>query len=67
MAAYRTWVAVGITGLFAGLGLFFAVPSPTLSHLGLLLAVAAPVIAFYRVMKPAIGARHCPTRPEWTT
>jgi hypothetical protein len=65
MAAYRTWLAVGVTGIFVGFGLFFAAPGTTLSHLGLLIAVAAPVIAFYRLMKPAIGRRHCPTRPEW--
>jgi hypothetical protein len=64
MAAYRTWLAVGITGFFAGFGLFLAVPG--LSHLGLVIAIAAPVIAFYRSMKPVIGRRHCPTRPEWT-
>jgi len=67
MAAYRTWfwLAVGITGLFVGLGFLFAVPGTSLSHLGLLIAIAAPLIAFYRLMKPAIGRRHCPTPSEW--
>ena len=66
MVAYRTWLAVGITGLLAGLGLFFEGSNASLSHLGLLIAIAAPLIAFYRLMKPAIGRRHCPTRSEWS-
>ena len=64
MAHHRIWLAIGIAGLFAGLILFFA--GTPLSHLGLVLAIAAPIIAFYRLMKPAIGRRHCPTRPDWT-
>ena len=28
-------------------------------------AIAAPVIAFYRLMKPVIGKRHCPATPDW--
>jgi uncharacterized membrane protein HdeD (DUF308 family) len=65
MTPHRYWLLAGITGLAVGLGLFFAAPNVTVSHLGLLLAIAAPVIGFYRLMKPAIGQRHCPTRPDW--
>lgn len=65
MAAYRVWLAVGVLGLFLGLGLFLAATDSALSHLGLLMAIAAPVIAFYRLMRPTIGHRHCPPRPDW--
>ena len=67
MAPFRIWLSLGIMGLFLGLGLFLAAPGTSLSHLGLVLAIAAPVIAFYRLMKPAIGNRHCPTTPDWMT
>ena len=67
MAPFRIWLIVGIMGLFLGLGLLLAAPGTTLPHLGLVLAIAAPVIAFYRLMKPAIGKRQCPTPPDWMT
>jgi len=67
MVSFRIWPLLGIAGLLVGLELFLAAPNTALSHLGLLLAIAAPVIAFYRLVKPAIGKRHCPTRPDWTT
>lgn len=67
MAPFRIWLSLGIIGFFLGLGLFLAAPGTTVSHLGLVLAIAAPVIAFYRSMKPAIGKRHCPTTPDWMT
>jgi hypothetical protein len=66
MPYHRIWPAIGIAGLFAGLALFFTMPGTPLSHLGLVLAVAAPMVVFYRLMKPAIGHRQCPTRPDWT-
>ena len=65
-SAYRIWLVVGIAGFALGLALFLASPSAALSHLGLVLAIALPVLAFYRLMKPAIGKRHCPVRPDWT-
>jgi len=66
MTPHRFWLAAGITGFAAGLGVFLEATDSALSHLGLLLAIAAPVIAFYRLMKPFIGARHCPVEPDWT-
>lgn len=63
----RIWLAIGMAGFLFGLGLFLTSPHLTLSHLGLVLAIAAPLLAFYRLMKPAIGRRQCPTRPEWTS
>jgi len=61
----RIWLAIGAAGFLLGLSLFLAAPAASFSHLGLLLAIAAPVIAFYRVMKPVIGKRHCPATPDW--
>ena len=61
----RTWLILGVAGFLAGLGLFFAAPGGAISHLGLVIAIAAPVIAFYRLMKPVIGKRHCPATPDW--
>ena len=66
MASYRNWLAVAILGFFTGLSLFLAHPGTPLSHLGLILCVAMPILAFYRLMKPAIGKRHCPVKPDWT-
>jgi len=66
MAPYRIWLSVGVLGFLAGLGLFLVSPGSPLSHLGLVAAIAAPVIAFYRLMRPAIGKRHCPVKPDWT-
>jgi len=60
------WLAIGAAGILAGLLLYFLAHDPALSHLGLVLAIAMPVIAFYRLMRPAIGKRHCPRPPEWT-
>ena len=66
MLTRRLWLALGIAGFFAGLALFLFASGTALAHLGLVIAIALPVIAFYRLMKPAIGNRHCPVRPDWT-
>lgn len=59
-------MAIGAGGFLAGLGLWFISGDSALQHLGLILAIAAPVIAFYRILKPRIGHRQCPRPPEWT-
>jgi hypothetical protein len=66
MVLRRLWLVLGIAGFFAGLALFLSAPVPILAHLGLVIAIALPVIAFYRLMRPAIGNRQCPVRPDWT-
>lgn len=63
------WLAIGAAGLVCGLILLAFSPSgSTLAHLGLVVAVAAPVIAFWRALKPRLAA-HCPRPPEpgWPT
>ena len=65
MPPRRFWLAFGIAGFLAGLALFASAPGAALAHLGLVLAIALPVIAFYRLMKPAIGKRQCPVKPDW--
>jgi hypothetical protein len=66
------WLAVGAVGFLAGLGLVIllrAVPMGAQTHaaalkqLALVLMIAAPVTAFYRVLKPKL-AGHCPRPPE---
>jgi hypothetical protein len=56
------WLGLGAVGFLAGLGLLVFSQSPALSHLALILTVASPVIAFWRLMKPRL-APHCPRPP----
>ena len=64
MGRNRFWLVLGGAGFLIGTLLFLTVP--TLSHPALVLAIALPVIAFYRILMPRIGRRHCPRPPEWT-
>jgi hypothetical protein len=69
MSFHGKWLAIGATGLLCGLILLAFSPSGgTLAHLGLILAIAAPVTAFWRILKPRLAA-HCPRPPEpgWPT
>jgi hypothetical protein len=59
------WLALGGAGFCLGLVLDFLAPGTALAHAGLVLAIAAPVIAFTRILKPSIGRHHCPRPPEW--
>jgi hypothetical protein len=64
MTVNGKWLALGIGGLLCGLILLaFSAPGSTLAHLALVLSIAAPVIAFWRAMKPKLAA-HCPRPPE---
>jgi hypothetical protein len=58
-----TGLAAGAAGLLGGFLLLHFAPSEKLRHLALILMIAAPVIAFWRVMKPRL-APHCPRPPE---
>jgi hypothetical protein len=53
---------LGGAGFLTGLILLVFSRNQTLSHLALILTVASPVIAFWRLMKPRL-APHCP-RPS---
>lgn len=53
----------GVLGFLTGLILLVFSQNPALSHGGLILMVASPVIAFWRLMKPRL-APHCPRPPE---
>ena len=57
------WLVLGALGFLSGMILLAFFRDPALSHLGLVLAIAAPVIAFWRLMKPRL-APHCPRPPE---
>ena len=59
------WLAASAALFLAALLLFLQARDPALSHLGLVLVIALPVVAFYRLMRPVIGKRHCPKPPEW--
>jgi len=65
MAHRRLWLIFAIAGPLVGLTLLTAVPRTAASHLGLIITIAAPILAYYRLMKPMIGKRHCPARPDW--
>ncbi|MES2294015.1 MAG: hypothetical protein V4527_12005 [Pseudomonadota bacterium] len=53
----------GVLGFLTGLIFLVFSQNPALSHGGLILMVASPVIAFWRLMKPHL-APHCPRPPE---
>ena len=55
-------LAGGLLGFLTGLILLVFSQNPTLSHLALILMVASPVVAFWRLMKPRL-APHCPRPP----
>ena len=57
----RTLILGGL-GFLIGLILLTFSSIPALSHLALILTVASPVIAFWRLMKPRL-APHCPRPP----
>jgi hypothetical protein len=57
------WLAFGVTGFLAGLAVYAAPVSDDLHHLALLVMIGAPVLAFWRLMKPRL-APHCPRPPE---
>jgi drug/metabolite transporter (DMT)-like permease len=59
------WLALGGVGFCFGLALFFLASNLGLAHAGLVLAIASPIIALYRILKPSIGRHHCPRPPEW--
>ena len=60
----RFWLTVGGAGFLIFMLVFLAIPA--LSRPALVLAIALPVIAFYRILMPRIGHRQCPRPPEWT-
>ena len=60
----RFWLILGGAGALIFAFVFFAIPA--LSRPALVLAIALPVIAFYRILMPRIGHRQCPRPPEWT-
>jgi len=57
------WLALGAAGFLAGLAVTVAPVSENLHHLALVVMIGAPVIAFWRLMKPRL-APHCPRPPE---
>ena len=57
------WLTLGAIGFLAGLAVYAAPVSDDLHHLALLVMIAAPVLAFWRLMKPRL-APHCPRPPE---
>ena len=57
------WLAIGAVGFLGGLAVFFLAAAPDLRHLALIVMIAAPVTAFWRLMKPRL-APHCPRPPE---
>ena len=63
MAGARIFMAAGAAGLIGGALLFQFAAGEDLRHLALIVMVAAPVIAFWRIMKPRL-APHCPRPPE---
>jgi hypothetical protein len=58
----RRTLILGGLGFLTGLILLAFSRIPALSHLALILTVASPVIAFWRLMKPLL-APHCPRPP----
>lgn len=56
-------VVGGAAGFLAGLALFFFASDEGIGHLGLIVMIAAPVVAFWRAMKERL-APHCPRPPE---
>jgi predicted RND superfamily exporter protein len=62
-AATALTLCAGSLGFVTGLILLAFSRNPALSHLGLILMVAGPVTAFWRLMKPRL-APHCPRPPE---
>lgn len=64
MSGTQKWLAFGVAGFLLGLLLLGVSQAGTmLGHLALILMVGAPVIAFWRVLKPRL-APHCPRPPE---
>ncbi|HEY4275559.1 MAG TPA: hypothetical protein VGM68_08755 [Rhizomicrobium sp.] len=63
MGGTRIFMAAGAAGFIGGLLLLRFAPDENLRHLALIVMVAAPVIAFWRIMKPRL-APHCPRPPE---
>jgi hypothetical protein len=59
----RFWLGFGAAGFLGGLMLWALSPGISLRHMGLILAIAAPITTFWRVMKPRL-APHCPRPPE---
>ena len=57
------WLALGVAGFLAGLAAYLSPAPETVHHLALLAMIDAPVIAFWRLMKPRL-APHCPRPPE---
>ena len=57
------WLALGMAGFFVGLLVTLSPAPETVRHLALLVMIGAPVIAFWRLMKPRL-APHCPRPPE---
>jgi ABC-type uncharacterized transport system permease subunit len=57
------WLVLGVAGFLAGLAATLSPLPETVRHLALLVMVGAPVIAFWRLMKPRL-APHCPRPPE---
>ena len=54
---------MGMAGFLAGLEVYSSSAPDTFRHLALVVMVGAPVIAFWRLMKPRL-APHCPRPPE---
>ncbi len=63
MSRARGWLAFGVAGFLAGLALAVSPLPETVHHLALVAMIAAPVIAFWRLMKSRL-APHCPRLPE---
>jgi len=60
----RKWLAFGIAGFLLGLLVLAVSQSGTaLNHLALVVMIGAPVIGFWRAMKPRLSP-HCPRPPE---
>ena len=57
------WLSLGVTGFLAGLAAYLSPAPENVRHLALLVIIGAPVIAFWRLMKPRL-APHCPRPPE---
>jgi len=57
------WLALGVAGFLAGLTVTLSSAPETIRHPALLVMIGAPVIAFWRLMKPRL-APHCPRPPE---
>lgn len=57
------WLATGMAGFLAGLVVYASSAPDPFRHLALVVMIGAPVIAFWRLMKPRL-APHCPRPPE---